>query len=87
MKTGRNDTCPCGSGKKFKHCCLRKGDGEQRSGPAQAIADEIAMASAEQPFESLEALNAFTTQLAHERNRWALAEFCGLSPEQMTHLL
>lgn len=45
------------------------------------------MASAEQPFESLEALNAFTTQLAHERNRWALAEFCGLSPEQMTHLL
>lgn len=23
-KVGRNDTCPCGSGKKFKHCCLRK---------------------------------------------------------------
>ena len=22
-KTGRNDPCPCGSGKKFKHCCLR----------------------------------------------------------------
>jgi hypothetical protein len=22
MKTGRNDPCPCGSGKKFKHCCL-----------------------------------------------------------------
>lgn len=21
MKTGRNDPCPCGSGKKFKHCC------------------------------------------------------------------
>ncbi len=21
-KTGRNDPCPCGSGKKFKHCCL-----------------------------------------------------------------
>lgn len=21
-KTGRNDTCPCGSGKKFKRCCL-----------------------------------------------------------------
>lgn len=24
MKTGRNDPCPCGSGKKFKHCCLVK---------------------------------------------------------------
>ena len=25
MKTGRNDPCPCGSGKKFKHCCLNAG--------------------------------------------------------------
>ncbi len=23
-KVGRNDPCPCGSGKKFKNCCLRK---------------------------------------------------------------
>ncbi len=25
QKVGRNDPCPCGSGKKFKKCCLRKG--------------------------------------------------------------
>ena len=24
MKTGRNDPCPCGSGKKYKHCCYDK---------------------------------------------------------------
>lgn len=24
-KTGRNDLCPCGSGKKYKNCCLSKG--------------------------------------------------------------
>jgi len=24
MKTGRNDICPCGSGKKYKKCCLIK---------------------------------------------------------------
>lgn len=24
MKVGRNDPCPCGSGKKFKKCCYRK---------------------------------------------------------------
>ncbi len=24
-KISRNDPCPCGSGKKFKHCCLAKG--------------------------------------------------------------
>jgi hypothetical protein len=23
-KVGRNEPCPCGSGKKFKHCCLSK---------------------------------------------------------------
>ncbi|MCH9608760.1 MAG: hypothetical protein S4CHLAM45_06700 [Chlamydiales bacterium] len=23
-KTGRNDPCPCGSGKKYKNCCLKK---------------------------------------------------------------
>ena len=23
-KTGRNEPCPCGSGKKFKHCCAKK---------------------------------------------------------------
>jgi hypothetical protein len=26
-KTGRNDPCPCGSGKKFKQCCMRLGPG------------------------------------------------------------
>jgi len=24
-KPGRNDPCPCGSGKKYKQCCLQKG--------------------------------------------------------------
>jgi uncharacterized protein YecA (UPF0149 family) len=23
-KAGRNDPCPCGSGRKYKHCCMRK---------------------------------------------------------------
>ena len=25
-RTGRNDPCPCGSGKKFKQCCASKKD-------------------------------------------------------------
>jgi hypothetical protein len=28
MKPGRNDPCPCGSGKKYKHCCLNAGTAE-----------------------------------------------------------
>lgn len=28
-KVGRNEPCPCGSGKKFKRCCYRHVDGEE----------------------------------------------------------
>ncbi len=28
-KVGRNDPCPCGSGKKYKNCCMRKDTGEE----------------------------------------------------------
>jgi len=26
-KVGRNDPCPCGSGKKYKKCCLQRESG------------------------------------------------------------
>nr|WP_321464673.1 SEC-C metal-binding domain-containing protein [uncultured Desulfobulbus sp.] len=32
-KIGRNHPCPCGSGKKYKHCCL---PGQQAGAPASA---------------------------------------------------
>jgi uncharacterized protein YchJ len=35
MKPGRNDPCPCGSGKKYKRCCLRPAARDAASeGPA-----------------------------------------------------
>jgi hypothetical protein len=35
-RAGRNDPCPCGSGKKHKKCCLRKsGDQEAAESPTQ----------------------------------------------------
>ena len=30
MKIGRNDPCPCGSGKKYKKCCLDKDEKKRR---------------------------------------------------------
>jgi hypothetical protein len=30
MKVGRNDPCPCGSGKKFKKCCANKTLGSRK---------------------------------------------------------
>lgn len=29
-RVGRNDPCPCGSGRKFKRCCARSGDSRRR---------------------------------------------------------
>jgi hypothetical protein len=35
MKIGRNDPCPCGSGRKYKNCCLEdQGSGLPHEGPA-----------------------------------------------------
>ena len=31
MKIGRNDPCPCGSGRKYKHCCLAAAQQETQS--------------------------------------------------------
>jgi tetratricopeptide (TPR) repeat protein len=55
-KPGRNDPCPCGSGKKYKRCCLEKDQAAERaraaatpsppsrqlSGIAAEIADRLA---------------------------------------------
>jgi hypothetical protein len=30
-KIGRNDPCPCGSGKKYKRCCLLQDEEKQQS--------------------------------------------------------
>ncbi|OAI16774.1 MULTISPECIES: sulfotransferase family protein [Methylomonas] len=37
-RPGRNDPCPCGSGKKFKHCCAEKAEaGSGESDPKQLL--------------------------------------------------
>ena len=43
-KPGRNDRCPCGSGKKYKSCCLTKDEAAERDvlNAAQAGRDERA---------------------------------------------
>ena len=37
MKIGRNDPCPCGSGKKYKKCCMDKDQAAERARPALPI--------------------------------------------------
>jgi hypothetical protein len=62
MKIGRNDPCPCGSGRKYKNCCLEdQGSGLPPEGPAGVFA-EIRQAMQGRQFTSLE--EAFSALLS-----------------------
>lgn len=39
-KPGRNDPCPCGSGKKYKRCCLPTDEAAARERAQQALFDD-----------------------------------------------
>ena len=39
MKVGRNDPCPCGSGRKYKKCCLREASTATRA-DAEEVRDQ-----------------------------------------------
>ena len=43
MKIGRNDLCPCGSGKKYKKCCLYKSDQKKGSKDTPYQSEEQSM--------------------------------------------
>ena len=45
-KTGRNDPCPCGSGKKYKKCCLPKHEAEERDRAVEQQAEREQRAAA-----------------------------------------
>ena len=49
---GRNDPCHCGSGRKFKHCCLDKDEAAARAARAKAEAEAPVEAPADQPAEA-----------------------------------
>jgi tetratricopeptide (TPR) repeat protein len=45
-KPGRNDPCPCGSGNKYKNCCMPKDEAAERKGLAEAQARRQSQAAA-----------------------------------------
>ena len=59
-KPGRNDRCPCGSGKKYKACCLTKDEAAEREelAKAQSSRDERAAEKRQSLREVREALTA-----------------------------
>jgi tetratricopeptide (TPR) repeat protein len=57
-QVGRNDPCPCGSGNKYKRCCLQKDEAAEHARLAHASleAKEAAVAQEKQQKAALEAL-------------------------------
>jgi len=92
MNVGRNDPCPCGSGKKYKKCCLDRDQVRDKESPATAptppaVVGELRRALEEREFTSLQEAQGFTTRFMHNYNRRPEQDFAGLSAEQMFHLL
>jgi len=83
----RNDPCPCGSGKKFKHCCLGKENGTASRHNSAGISEALRKALEGRQFKSPEEAQAFLDQITQQQNRRHLDEFHGLSPEQMHQIL
>ncbi|MCH9691102.1 MAG: SEC-C domain-containing protein [Gammaproteobacteria bacterium] len=82
MKPGRNDPCPCGSGKKYKRCCMN-------SGPKlhTEVFDDVEQVVAMNPNLTLDELNVVMQHRMHKQNNRPNPDFCGLSPTQMANWL
>jgi hypothetical protein len=48
MKIGRNDSCPCGSGAKYKRCCLERDEALRRAADGEASRAASAAAGLDQ---------------------------------------
>lgn len=88
--TGRNDPCPCGSGKKYKHCCWRKEQAAQAQNitgndvTAQNDVTTEDAAPSPEPDPLMERINAFWEDFmdAPYEEKWALAtEMLAEEPE------
>ena len=82
VKIGRNDPCSCGSGKKYKHCCM-----DSLSKQRTELLDDMAQVVAMNPNLSLDELNLVMQHKVQERNNRPHAELCGLTPTQMANWL
>mgnify|MGYP001271594277 CR=1 FL=1 len=87
MKIGRNDPCPCGSGKKFKHCCYDRQVSGQPPPGAREVLGELRKLVEGRSFGSLEELQTFSDHFMQQRNQPPCDDFQGLSPEQMHRVL
>lgn len=90
-KVGRNEPCPCGSGLKYKKCCMGK-PGLLSSRRGANAGNEEVLREVQRKLEGVdlddqEALSRALVEAQQEIDARALDEFEGLSPAQMHRLL
>jgi SEC-C motif len=86
-KIGRNDNCPCGSGLKYKKCCLGKSETVTAPGGKGSVSAELFESLKGRSFGTMKEASAFVGWQVSQQNRQARADFEGLPPEQMGNLL
>ena len=86
-KVGRNDPCPCGSGQKYKKCCLGKDAATDASSDQGRFSEEVQELVAGRTFGSLKEAEAFLGWQIARKNRQGRVEFEGMSSEQMSKIL
>ncbi|MBW1673342.1 MAG: SEC-C domain-containing protein [Deltaproteobacteria bacterium] len=86
-KIGRNDPCPCGSGKKYKNCCLGKNAQPHEENPAQQVMGEIREVLNKQEFDSLDDAQVFLDRFVESKNRVPQINFLGLSSDQVYRMM
>ncbi|WP_217541447.1 YecA family protein [Vibrio metschnikovii] len=82
MKLGRNDPCHCGSGKKFKRCCMSSVSKQHAQ-----VFDDVEAMLAMNPNLSIDELNAALQHKVQDRNNQPHPDFCGVTPTQMANWL
>ena len=70
-KVSRNDPCPCGSGKKYKNCCLLKSKGNTSSLSTASIDKEINNAGILSLKHDVEAITDAIQKLAKDKAVYA----------------
>jgi hypothetical protein len=83
---GRNDPCPCGSGKKYKKCCLAKDVAAEVQSSGAPVGQSLGEALKGHDFDNVEEAQQFAAQFQSAHNRQGIDDFHGISSEQM-HLL
>jgi hypothetical protein len=94
-KVSRNDPCPCGSGKKFKKCCIDKiipftfsdgFSGEEIKSPKQ-ILELVKARFTNKEVESIDEMNQELSTIVGNLNLSPKSPFLGMSPAQMHSVL